>query len=138
LIIPAVLASSILCLLAVIHLYWAAGGAMGKDAAVPSLNGEPVLSPSACATAMVGVGVFGVAMVVIVTAIGLPARIFEMPLRIGTSLIGLVFAARAIGDFRYVGFCKRIRNSAFARRDTYAYSPLCLLLAVLICAVAIG
>ena len=137
-IIPAVLASSILCLLGVIHLYWAAGGAMGKDAAVPSLNGKPVLSPGAFATVMVGVGLFGVAMVVIVTAVGFPARIFEMPLRIGTGLIGLVFAARAIGDFRYVGFCKRIRNSKFARRDTYAYSPLCLLLAALIGAVAIA
>jgi Protein of unknown function (DUF3995) len=102
LMIPAVLASLILCLLAVVHLYWAAGGAIGKDAAVPSLNGERVLSPGAFATAMVGVGLFGVAMFVIVTAVGFPARIFEMPLRIGTGLIGLVFAAWAIGDFRYV------------------------------------
>jgi hypothetical protein len=39
---------------------------------------------------------------------------------------------RAIGDFRYVGFFKRIRDSKFARLDTLAYSPLCAALAVLI------
>ena len=41
-------------------------------------------------------------------------------------------ALRAIGDFRYVGFFKRVRDSSFARLDTLAYSPLCAGLAVLI------
>jgi hypothetical protein len=134
----AVLASSILCALGVVHLYWAAGGARGKSAAVPSLNGKPVLSPGVLGTAMVGVGLFAMAALVIVTAVGSPARVLEMPLRAGTGLIGLVFAARAIGDFRYVGFFKRARDGEFARCDTYLYSPLCLLLAGLIGAVAIA
>ena len=43
-----------------------------------------------------------------------------------------MFALRAIGDFRYVGFFKRIRDTRFARLDTLAYSPLCAVLAVLI------
>jgi hypothetical protein len=134
--IPAALASSILCVLASIHLYWAAGGTAGKSAAVPSQNGKPIFSPSAMATAMVGIALFGVAIIVMVTAFGLRGHTFVMPLRIGTSLIGLAFAGRAIGDFRYVGFCKRVRDSAFAYRDTYVYSPLCLVLALLIGAVA--
>jgi hypothetical protein len=37
--------------------------------------------------------------------------------------------ARAIGEFKYVGFFKRVRGSRFARRDTLLYSPLCLWLA---------
>jgi hypothetical protein len=135
--IPAVLASSILCGLGVVHLYWAAGGTIGKGAAVPSLNGKPVLSPGVLATVLVGLGLFAVAAWVIVTAIGSPARILETALRVGTGLVGLVFATRAVGDFRYVGFFKSVRDSEFARRDTYAYSPLCLLLALLIGTVAI-
>ena len=133
----AVVASSILCVLGAVHLYWAAGGTIGKGAAVPSLNGEPALSPGVLGTVMVGVGLFAAAALVMVTAIGSAARVLEMPLRVGTGLIGLVFAARAIGDFRYVGFFKRVRDSEFARRDTYVYSPLCLLLAVLIATAAI-
>jgi hypothetical protein len=52
--------------------------------------------------------------------------------QIAAWLIAAVFALRAIGDFRYVGFFKRIRDSKFARLDTLAYSPLCAALAVLI------
>jgi len=125
----AVLASSILCLLGVVHLYWAAGGAKGKSAAVPSVNGKPVLSPGVIGTALVGVGLFAVAAFIMVTANGSATRSLELPLRVGTGSIGLVFAVRAIGDFRYVGFFKCVRDSEFARRDTYFYSPLCLLLA---------
>jgi hypothetical protein len=50
----------------------------------------------------------------------------------GTWLTAAVFALRAIGDFRYVGFFKRIRDSRFARIDTLAYSPLRGCLALLI------
>jgi hypothetical protein len=50
--------------------------------------------------------------------------------RIGATGAATVLAARAIGDRRYVGFLKRSRGSAFARRDTYFYSPLCAVLAV--------
>jgi hypothetical protein len=52
--------------------------------------------------------------------------------RIAVWLLAAVFALRAIGDFRYVGFFKRVRNTGFARLDTRAYSPLCAGLAVLI------
>lgn len=37
---------------------------------------------------------------------------------------------RAIGEFRLVGFFKRVRGTRFAQLDTLAFSPLCLLLSV--------
>jgi hypothetical protein len=52
--------------------------------------------------------------------------------RVSAWLIAAAFALRAIGDFRYVGFFKRIRGSRFARLDTFAYSPLCAFLALLV------
>ena len=49
------------------------------------------------------------------------------PARIVTGL----FFLRAIGEFRYVGFFKRVRDTAFAKADTRFYSPLCVFIAVL-------
>ncbi|EGD05771.1 hypothetical protein B1M_04736, partial [Burkholderia sp. TJI49] len=46
------------------------------------------------------------------------------------AVLALIFAVRAVGDFRYVGFFKRIRGSRFARMDTLCYSPLCAALAL--------
>jgi len=42
----------------------------------------------------------------------------------------LVLLARAVGDFKYVGFFKTVRASRFAVLDTWFYSPLCALLAL--------
>jgi hypothetical protein len=50
--------------------------------------------------------------------------------RFGARGAATVLVARAIGDRRHVGFLKRSRDSAFARRDTYLYSPRGALLAV--------
>ena len=43
----------------------------------------------------------------------------------GTWALVVVFLGRALGDFRLVGFTKRVRGTAFARWDTLLYSPLC-------------
>jgi hypothetical protein len=50
----------------------------------------------------------------------------------GLWLVAGTFLLRAIGDFHYVGFFKRQRESRFAKLDTLVYSPICLLLACLI------
>jgi catechol 2,3-dioxygenase-like lactoylglutathione lyase family enzyme len=39
-----------------------------------------------------------------------------------------VFLLRAVGDFRLVGFFKRVRGTPFARWDTRLFSPLCVAL----------
>ena len=49
----------------------------------------------------------------------------------GLWIIAGIFILRAIGDFRYVGFFKSVKQSAFARADSRYYSPLCLLIGVL-------
>jgi len=42
-------------------------------------------------------------------------------------LIAVAFFFRAVGDFNYVGFFKKVKNTGFAKRDNRYYSPLCLL-----------
>jgi hypothetical protein len=46
------------------------------------------------------------------------------------ALLALAFAARAVGDFRWIGAFKREHESKFARLDTVYYVPLCALLAL--------
>jgi uncharacterized protein DUF3995 len=125
----------ILLLAAAIHVYWAAGGKAGKVAAVPMAEGRAVIKPSPLGTALVAAGLCMIAALLAfrIGWLKLPGvandNIF---VQIAAWLIAAVFALRAIGDFRYVGFFKRIRDSKFARLDTLAYSPLCAALAVLI------
>jgi Protein of unknown function (DUF3995) len=127
-------AIAILLMRAGVHLYWAAGGKAGKSAAVPSANGRPLMRPSAFGTAMVAVGLCVMAALLAqrIGWLNVPALPGSgVVVRVGAWLIATVFALRAIGDFRYVGFFKRIRDSRFARLDTLAYSPLCACLALL-------
>jgi hypothetical protein len=125
----------ILIVLAGVHAYWAGGGKAGKGAAIPTAGGRAMLKPSALGTAMVAFGLLTMAALLAVTIgwVNPPAFAYEHDLvKIAAWLIAAVFALRAIGDFRYVGFFKSVRDSRFARLDTLAYSPLCACLALLV------
>jgi hypothetical protein len=52
------------------------------------------------------------------------------------SAIALLMFARAIGDSNLVGFFKDVKDSRFARLDTWLYSPLCAVLGAGLLAVA--
>jgi hypothetical protein len=118
----AAFACAILAALGAIHLYWAAGGSVGKDGAIPSVDGKPVFSPGSAGTALVGIALF-VAAGLITTSVS------PIPFKVAAGLLAFIFCARAVGDFNYVGFFKRVKGSRFARQDTYLYSPLCVILA---------
>jgi hypothetical protein len=45
--------------------------------------------------------------------------------------LGVVFLLRAVGNLRTFGFFKIVKGTPFADWDTWFYSPLCLLLALL-------
>jgi len=134
------LASTLLAAVALIHLYWADGGTWAMQAAIPTLHGRALLHPE---TIPGRVGTLIVACTFLAMCVILAIRvgwIVARPLyRISdwaTWGIAVLFALRAIGDFRYVGFFKTVRNSQFAKLDTWFYSPLCILLAVLVVFVA--
>lgn len=50
--------------------------------------------------------------------------------RLGAPVAAIVLLARAIGDFRYVGFFKTVRDTRFSILDTRIFSPVALLLGV--------
>ncbi|HCK83633.1 MAG TPA: DUF3995 domain-containing protein [Hyphomonadaceae bacterium] len=124
--------------LSLIHTYWGLGGRVGLLAAIPEVDGKPAFQPSALATLVVAIGL-ALCAVVIAGAAG----ILTLPLPRTVSVwltraLALVLLLRAIGDFRLVGFLKRIRHTHFARLDSAVYSPLCLALAVGSAAVSFG
>ena len=125
----AVVATTVLGAAGALHLYWAIGGRVGRDAAIPRAGGKALLDPGPATTFLVALGLF-----VLAGLIAWRDGLIDLPLpfviaRVGVPLCALVFLARAIGDFRHVGWTKRVRDSRFARVDDLLYAPLCLLLA---------
>ena len=116
--------------LSLIHVYWLFGGGVGQLAAIPEIDGKPVFQPSALATLVVAIGLALCALIVAATAGVLTLPLSHTVLSWLTRALAVVLLLRAIGDFRLVGFFKRIRNSRFAHLDTAVYSPLCLVLAI--------
>lgn len=117
--------------LALIHFYWAAGGRVALAGAVPSEDDRLIFQPGRRITALVGCLLVAAAWIVALRAGLLPSPLPEWLPVLGTWALALAFAARAIGEFRYVGFFKRVRGTLFARRDSLVYSPLCAVVAVL-------
>ncbi len=96
--------------IAAVHFYWAAGGTRGIDLAIPSAPGtssHPVFTP----------GVGGTV---------LPASQATV-----LRLMAAVFTLRAVGERRYVGFFKRVKDTPFAVWDSRLFSPLCIALSLL-------
>ena len=125
------LAATVLLFLAMLHVYWAIRGNTGSSPAIPSVDGKPLFVPSRAATVAVAVAL-GIAALLLLGTIGVlgagivPHNVY----RVGTSAVATVFLLRAIGEFRYVGFFKRVHGTPFAYWDTRVYSPLCVVLAV--------
>ena len=121
----------ILAALAAMHVAWAAGSGGRVEGFVPSDGGRPLFTPGPLATLAVAAALAAAALVVLCGA-GLVCLGLPPPLaRIGIWIIALLFAARAVGEFRYVGFFKRVRDTRFARLDSWIFSPLCVVIAAL-------
>lgn len=132
--------SAVFVLLGLLHVYWALGGRLGRGAVLPQIpvppgwqkHGEPPLinafTPSRAGTLAVAMALLGVGL-----AVSLRGGLFSEPVRhialqAALAVVAFTLFARAVGDFRLLGFFKRIKGSAFARMDTWVYSPLCVAL----------
>ena len=118
-----------LCAIALVHVYWALGGRRGKGRPFRSRTASR-LRPTAIGTLAVAVALLGGACMVAARAGWLGPNAYPGTISFAVVAFALIFAVRAVGDFRYVGFFKRIRGSRFARMDTLYYSPLCAALAL--------
>jgi hypothetical protein len=112
--------------LGLMHVYWALGGRAGKSAAVPEIDGRRAFVPSTFGTLAVAAALFFAAAVVAIAGGLFGVGGFRSVFRILAYGLSATFFARAIGDFRLVGFFKRVRHTRFARLDTTVFAPLCL------------
>ena len=116
--------------LSAFHVYWALGGLYGKPAAFARADGKTVFAPSAFATLLVGIGLAGCAGLSAATAGLIPSPLSGHAHGSLSFALAAALMARAIGDFKLVGFFKPTADDPFARVDTLVYSPVCLGLAL--------
>lgn len=135
----AIILFTIFLFLSALHVYWAVGGRCGSQAVFPTKDDRTAPTmPGAIPTLMVAVGLLFVALFMLVQA-GLLNFVLPGWLNTyGLWILALLFIVRAIGEFRYVGFFKKIRNTKFGQYDTKYYSPLCLSIGVLILILELG
>ncbi|NMM50665.1 DUF3995 domain-containing protein [Marinigracilibium pacificum] len=118
--------------LGIIHFNWVLGGEFGFSASLPTNEkGERVLNPKRLESAIVGIGLTAFGLFYFTDSglinIHLPNWVTEY----GGWIIPSIFILRAIGEFKYVGFFKKIKNTEFAKWDTKLFSPLSLLIGLL-------
>lgn len=128
----ALILAVIFLFISIIHVYWAFGGKWGSGSVIPTKdNHTKVAMPGVLPTLIVAAGLFLFALFVLVKArlinIVLPAWFNNY----GLYILAGIFIVRAIGDFNYVGFFKKIKSTKFAQQDTKFYTPLCLLIGLL-------
>lgn len=133
----AALVCTLFVALAFWHFFMALAGGSGESAAVPSVDGKPLFVPTTRSTLAVGIGLLAFAALVAATSGMLPLGLPAPVLACLSYTLALGLLARAVGEFKYLGFFKKVRNSRFAKMDTLVYSPLCLLLSAGVAAVAL-
>ena len=115
--------------LSFIHIYWAFGGKWGATAAIPETEGKLTFTPGKLITLVVATGLFLFAMISLSNSGIFTSWNEPVYFRFGMWCIVAIFFLRAIGDFKVMGFSKKIKGTTFAKYDTNFYSPLCLYLA---------
>ena len=122
----------IFTILAIIHFNWAIGGKWGFDNALPTNEqGERVLNPKKIDCVIVGIGLLLMGTFYLNRA---GVIYIDLPSWAANSIgwvITAIFLLRAIGDFRYIGFTKKIRETDFGRNDSRYYAPLCLIIGLI-------
>lgn len=88
-----------------------------------------MFQPGRGGTLAVATGLFGGALVLLART-----KVVWLPLPApwptwGAWALAALFGLRAVGDFRYVGLFKRVKDSPFARWDSRLFTPLCIAVA---------
>ncbi|HEX8308151.1 MAG TPA: DUF3995 domain-containing protein [Allosphingosinicella sp.] len=131
------LALAVIGFAAAFHLHWALGGRLGYSVSLPQRpDGTPVMAqrlswwrPAAGAVAL---GLAALALLLIADAGHLALPLPPSLTRTALLVTGAAFVARALVPNRYVGFCKSLRTTRWARYDTRLYSPLFLVLGLIL------
>jgi hypothetical protein len=135
-------ALAIIAFAASFHFYWAVGGRVGYSVSLPQrADGTPVLAHRLSwwrpAAGAVGLCLLALAWLLLGHARHLPLPLPPELVRGALIAVGAAFAARTLVPNPWVGFFKFRRGTRWARYDTRLYSPLFLLLGILLLAQAL-
>jgi hypothetical protein len=135
---PTIICGAILLFGAGFHLYWGCGGRVGSAVALPQrVDGAQAFEPSPAGALLVAVFLIGVLLLVLALSGLIHLPVPQRWLHAAVILLSIVFLARALSWYKYVGLFKTIRNTRFAKYDTWLYSPLCFLLSLSLIGVAL-
>lgn len=109
-----------------IHFNWAFGGSFGFDKALPTKeDGTRILNPKRKDSAIVGLGLLLFAIYYMIIRRFIQIELPNWIINYAGWIIPSIFIMRAIGDFKYVGFFKKIKSTIFGKFDSKYFSPLC-------------
>lgn len=109
------------------HFYWFLGGIWGLQKVIPTKDSnESTLSVPKFATLIVALILVFFGLIYLIKSGIIIVRISDSITNFMYWFIPFTFILRAIGEFNYVGFFKKIKNTEFAKTDTKIFSPLCL------------
>lgn len=119
-------------LLGILHISWALGGKYGFENSLPTNEeGERVLNPKKIDSAMVGIGLLFFATFYLIK-LGTIEMVLPNWATVSAGwIISSIFLLRAMGDFKYIGFFKKVKDTSFGELDSKIYSPLCLGIGIL-------
>ena len=112
------------------HFYWLFGGKYGAKQAIPtkSIDAKPGRIPK-YSTLIVAIGLMTIGLYYFGNTNN-KIDVLESSKNVVLWIIPSVFVLRSIGEFKYVGFFKKIKNTEFATADTKLFSPLCLFIGI--------
>ncbi|WP_431167713.1 DUF3995 domain-containing protein [Tenacibaculum halocynthiae] len=119
-------------LLGSFHIYWLLGGTWGVKKVIPTKNNQlnSVAIPK-FATVIVAAVLILFGFVYLVKTELINIELPNIVIEYGYWFIPCIFIIRAIGEFNYVGFFKKIKGTEFAKADSKIFSPLCLGIGIL-------
>jgi small-conductance mechanosensitive channel len=118
--------------IAVFHFYWFLGGMWGLKNVIPTKSNQLTsLKIPKFATLLVAIVFLGFAAVYLEKSQIVTLNSFNSITNYTGWFIAIIFIFRAIGDFKCLGFFKKINHSDFAKSDTKLFSPLCLTIGIL-------
>ena len=127
-----ILEMAVLVILSAIHWNWVFGGVWGFDHAIPTdSEGKRIIDPKIIESSIVAIGLLTFATYYLFLS---ELISIDLPNWVSVYLgwgISSIFILRSIGDFKYVGFFKRIKTTKFGRSDTKIFSPLCLFIGLI-------
>jgi len=117
--------------LGLIHFYWLFGGKWGLEKVIPTKeNQTSTLSIPKFATLIVALVLLLFGLIYLVKSGLINVQIPNLVTKYGYWIVPSIFILRTIGDFKYVGFFKKIKDTEFAKADSKWFVPLCLTIGI--------